>query len=69
MRNVAWQKPYLICYSCFVIPLGPAIIFTFADNQLLAMQRAAVQLQNHTLLLRMVLLRNSVISRFKLIYF
>jgi len=33
------------------------------------MQKAAVQLQNHTLILRMVLLRNSVTSRFKLICF
>jgi hypothetical protein len=68
MRNDAWQKPYLSCYSCFVIPLWPAIFFTFADNHLLAMQKASVQLQTHTLILRMVLLRNSVTSRFKLIY-
>jgi hypothetical protein len=32
------------------------------------MQKASVQIQNHTLFLGMVLLRNSVTSRFKLIY-
>jgi hypothetical protein len=68
MRNDAWQKPYLGCYSSFVIPLWPAIFFTFADNHLLAMQKASVQMQNHILILGMVLLRNSVTSRFKLIY-